>query len=96
MFRALAGLFLQLSLAVYVILFKCLATLHLIFGPGKMSFSIRPCSILIISKLNSYLSHKSSKAIWVCILYLLASALAPFQGRTFVEMFVTISQSGQT
>ena len=63
---------------------------------GEISFAIRPCTILIISVLNYYLSHKSSKAIRMCILYRLASALTPFHGKMFVEMFVSFSQSGQT
>ena len=36
----------------------------------EISFSIRPCSILIISMFNSYVSHKSSKAstYFICLL----------------------------
>ena len=55
-------------------------------------FWIRPYSILIISMLHSYLSHKSGKVMRVCILYLLASALAPFHCKIFVEMLVRVAK----
>ena len=58
---------------------------------AEVSYSITPSLILIISMFHSYFSHKSSKVMRVCILYLLSSALAPFHCKIFVEMFITIS-----
>ena len=54
--------------------------------------------IVSVGTLNSFYthSHKSSKVMRGCIPYLLASALAPFHCKMFVEMFVTFSQSSQT
>ena len=45
--------------------------------------------------LNSYVSHKSSKFIRVCILHLLASALAPFLGKIYIEMLKCLARVAQ-
>ena len=83
------------ELSVYVYSFQVSKNSTPNIWSPEVSFSRRPCSTLIISMLHSYLSHNSSKVICVCILSLLASALAPIHCKMFVALFVTLGHSGQ-